>query len=108
MFDNKDQRKDWLELMEAMDTLPNPPACENFPDAYFPERAERNGDHYIRLAVDTCRRCPVVAQCAAYAIKWEAEGIWGATTANDRKRIRRARRLPDPVSEIEEIEIEAA
>lgn len=98
MFDNKDQKKDWLELMEAMDTLPNPPACSNFPDAYFPERAERGRDHYIDLAVNACRRCPVVAQCAAYGIKWEVEGIWGATTSYDRKKIRRARRLPDPIT----------
>lgn len=36
-----------------------------------------------------CRTCPVIAQCAQYAIERpELEGIWGGTTANDRRDIR--------------------
>ena len=41
----------------------------------------------------TCRLCPVIDQCAAYAIADPTlHGVWGATTAKDRNRIRREMR----------------
>lgn len=37
----------------------------------------------------TCARCPVTEVCRDYAIKVEAEGIWGGTTYAERRQMRR-------------------
>ena len=43
-------------------------------------------------ALSICATCPVRAQCLDYAIRnRETYGIWGGTTAEQRRRIRRER-----------------
>lgn len=35
-----------------------------------------------------CRRCPMTAACLARALELGADGVWGATTAAERRRMR--------------------
>jgi WhiB family redox-sensing transcriptional regulator len=61
------------------------------PDAWFPEK----GQHaQAKTAARICRACPVRAQCLDYALSgadtWGGitTGIWGATTPQERGRLR--------------------
>ena len=55
------------------------------PELFFPHPAE---DPSPALVV--CRRCPVQAECLAGALTaGEVEGIWGATTPDERQVMRR-------------------
>ncbi len=50
-------------------------------------------------ALELCHRCPVVAECLAYAMSMPATGdfgIWGGTTALQRVELRKARRQHQP------------
>ncbi|MFF7967064.1 WhiB family transcriptional regulator [Streptomyces sp. NPDC007903] len=50
------------------------------------------------LARAICRRCPVIIACRTWALDHgEDDGIWGATTAAQRRAIRRAMTEPIPV-----------
>lgn len=45
------------------------------------------------VAKQVCRTCPVMQQCAEYAIPRADEwGVWGGLTAKERRRIRTARK----------------
>ena len=81
VFDSKYQQTDWLELMKAIEEAPAAIECGSYPDLFF---AEGNSFLSIREAKKFCTACPVVMQCATYAIKWEEEGIWGGLTARER------------------------
>ena len=38
-----------------------------------------------------CRSCPVVEECLAYALETNQEaGVWGGTSEEERRRLRRA------------------
>ncbi|MET8585812.1 WhiB family transcriptional regulator [Streptomyces collinus] len=51
------------------------------------------------LARAVCRRCPVIIACRTWALDHgEDDGIWGATTAAQRRAIRRATMDPAPVA----------
>lgn len=57
------------------------------PEAFFPER----GGAWA-AAIRICQQCPVRAVCLQYALDHDERiGIWGATTANQRKAMRRER-----------------
>ena len=68
-------------------------ACKSVdPDLFFPE------DYDDRLAVlkakNICKSCPLNVECLVYAVKDSSlEGIWGATTPNERKNMRRRKRV---------------
>ncbi|WP_267885798.1 WhiB family transcriptional regulator, partial [Streptomyces sp. NRRL S-1896] len=50
------------------------------------------------MARAICRRCPVIIACRTWALDHgEDDGIWGATTAAQRRAIRRAMTEPIPV-----------
>jgi WhiB family transcriptional regulator, redox-sensing transcriptional regulator len=68
-------------------------ACRGAPtDLFFPEEPGE-----AEAAIQVCRRCPVRAECAAYALGIPGlEGIWGGLTEADRRRHRR--RSADPVT----------
>jgi len=75
------------ELYDAIDAAPVPVPCTNFPDAFFP----KNGAESFELqpmARKLCAGCPVLQQCASYAIRNERFGIWGGMTEGGRQRIR--------------------
>ena len=58
-----------------------------------PAREERE-----RAAKEICAACPVLALCAAHALKVrEPYGVWGGMSEDDREVIHRRRRLPTAV-----------
>ena len=64
--------------------------CAGHPDrrAWFPEEYRSAGP-----ARAVCRVCPVRSECLTYAITTgQDDGIWGGTTPQERRRLRRAAR----------------
>ena len=56
-------------------------------EIFFPANADEEAE-----ALSICATCPVRAQCLDYAIRnRETYGIWGGTTPEQRRRIRRER-----------------
>lgn len=64
-------------------------ACAGMdPAVFFPAR----GDHEaFSAAVRVCRRCPVRVQCLVENVG-ERDGVWGATSAKERREMRRGMR----------------
>ncbi|MFC8428281.1 WhiB family transcriptional regulator [Streptomyces sp. NPDC057253] len=59
------------------------------PELFFP-LAET--DRATARARAVCRRCPVLVDCRDWAVRHgEADGVWGDTTASQRRAIRGAR-----------------
>lgn len=44
----------------------------------------------MAIAKNLCRTCPIMYDCAQYAIHSDVEGIWGATNEKERKAIQQA------------------
>jgi WhiB family redox-sensing transcriptional regulator len=60
------------------------------PELFFP-LSELESDPQVARARAVCRRCRVLLACRAWALEQgEDAGIWGATTAAQRRAIRRA------------------
>jgi WhiB family redox-sensing transcriptional regulator len=76
------QRDDWATRA----------ACQTAdPDVFFPISATAAADPVIRAARAVCARCPVRGACAEFALEHrELQGIWGGTTEDERRRLRRA------------------
>lgn len=75
----------WMEDAACSDT--------NDPELFHPEddspRAPRAIRSSILRAKAMCSGCPVVNDCAAYALaRPELSGIWGGLTNNERRRLR--------------------
>lgn len=85
MFSNYEQERDWRKLDKTIQEAPATISCTNYPDAFFPDGG--NTDH-VRLAKKLCSSCPVIQECAIYAIKWELEGVWGGLSAKERAQMR--------------------
>ena len=64
-------------------------ACRGLdPDIFYPPT-----DDEADAAKTVCVKCPVREPCLEFALRTrEAEGIWGGTTARERRRILRQRR----------------
>lgn len=87
----KGHHQSWLALQEVIEEvgygqLP----CAQAPDLYHPNADEK---YFLNIATEACKKCPIIDPCAAYAIKYEKEGIWGGMTASARHKIRRASKL---------------
>ncbi|MFF6916518.1 WhiB family transcriptional regulator [Streptomyces sp. NPDC012466] len=62
------------------------------PELFFP-LVERETDAQVAQARAVCRRCRVLLACRSWAIEQgEDAGIWGATTARQRRAISRETR----------------
>ncbi|GGW55048.1 hypothetical protein GCM10010503_35050 [Streptomyces lucensis JCM 4490] len=60
-------------------------------DIFFPLSGFSTPGAEASPALAVCRRCPVILPCRTWAIDHgEDDGIWGATTAAQRRAIRRA------------------
>lgn len=58
-------------------------------DDFFPGKG-RDADKQTADAKSTCRSCPFVQDCLAYALaRPDLYGIWGATTHQERAALRR-------------------
>lgn len=72
-------------------------ACHGMdPEVFFPisEAHSQAEARWARdAAVRICQTCPVTDPCLNHALDWdEADGVWGATTPDDRKSLHRLRR----------------
>jgi WhiB family redox-sensing transcriptional regulator len=67
-------------------------ACRDAPtDLFFPAADDQGS---VARAREFCRGCPVREECLAYAIiNRQNEGIWGGLTPEERRRLRRTRRI---------------
>lgn len=55
------------------------------PDAHFPEMGGST-----KTAKAVCARCPVTAECLAYALEHnERFGVWGGVSERERRRMQR-------------------
>lgn len=57
------------------------------PEVFFPTN-EKNFEQ-VGQALVHCSGCPVLEQCREYALKYEDHGIWGGTTARQRRSLKR-------------------
>ena len=73
---------------EDIPTWRDDAACRGFDiSVFFPDEGDSKA---IAHAKEICRTCPVMDDCAAYAVEHnQTEGIWGATTRQERRRLRR-------------------
>lgn len=61
--------------------------CSNDPDSWHPESATLSSEN--RMAIKVCGDCMFKEPCLQYAIENDVSGIWGGTTYQERKRIRK-------------------
>jgi WhiB family transcriptional regulator, redox-sensing transcriptional regulator len=62
------------------------------PGLFFPAGESGPSLRQIERARTICRRCPVLATCLRYAMDTGQQGIWGATTDDERRAIRQTAR----------------
>ena len=90
------------DLLPVPDYHPSPPAPSGWteraacrgedPDLFYAPEGERGGNLALRelVAKRICATCPVVDECAGYALAVdERYGVWGGLTAAERQRRRR-------------------
>jgi WhiB family redox-sensing transcriptional regulator len=76
------------------------------PEVFFPENRQKNRaefDRRVAAAKRLCAACPVRWHCLDQAMTNFEDGIWGGTTAEERRLARRPaalRGLPAPVSTV--------
>jgi WhiB family redox-sensing transcriptional regulator len=64
-------------------------ACKDMPtDMFFPSGEEIAVK--TQRAIKVCNSCPIAVQCLTWAIANEDYGVWGGTTATERKELRRS------------------
>lgn len=85
MFNSKYHQSDAVELLNLIAEHTDTPPCSQWPDAFHPTHGESD---VIRSAKTLCGECPVIAECAAYGIKWENYGIYGGLTPHERALLR--------------------
>jgi len=68
----------------------NPINCDGIPvDAFFPEKNTEAAIPQTRLAKRVCDNCLAKEECLEYALSHSVMGIWGGTTENERRKLRR-------------------
>jgi WhiB family redox-sensing transcriptional regulator len=76
------ERQDWRDFAACRDTSP---------DLFFPVGTTGPALDQIDEAKTVCRQCPVQAACLEYAMVTNQDtGIWGGTSEEERKKLRRA------------------
>ena len=63
-------------------------ACRGELTAVFYLGEFENPEYMNRLRL-FCEKCPVLEECQAHAIRWEAFGFWGGQTESERQAHRR-------------------
>jgi WhiB family redox-sensing transcriptional regulator len=75
---------DWLDLARCRD---------QDPELFFPLGSTGPALEQIEAAKAVCRRCDVRATCLEWALETGQDcGVWGGTSEDERRAIRRARR----------------
>jgi len=79
--------EDLQALYKAQDAATEIVPCTNDPEVYFPTPGD--GNSLLAAARKGCASCPILNQCAEYALKHEPDhGIWGGLTVKERDQIR--------------------
>lgn len=75
------ESEDWVRYGE----------CRRYdPELFFPVSSVGPGGSDAELAKAICRSCPVRQECLTWALRaGEADGVWGGTTPEDRRYLRR-------------------
>lgn len=88
-------------MPEFMNGAEAPPCSETFPDAFFAEEIEDQNGRVIGSsytheyeAKTVCASCPLRIECLTFALGNNEPGIWGGTTENERKLMKRTKRAP--------------
>lgn len=74
------------------DTTGFEPCATTDPEIWFPERSNQ----YLKvmaIAKSLCHTCPIMYDCAQYAIHTDVEGVWGGTNEKERKAIQQANKI---------------
>lgn len=67
----------------------NRAACSGYPNSLFFPSTDATGSQ-VERAVAVCHVCPVTEECLEYAFETnQRAGIWGGTTEDERKSLRR-------------------
>lgn len=80
-------------LYQLLATLPGTdfgghPACaDEDPELFFPEPGQVA---QASVARSVCGGCPIRSACLSYALRHGVEGVWGGTTEEERRAMRRA------------------
>jgi WhiB family redox-sensing transcriptional regulator len=61
----------------------DPLCAETDPEAFFPEEGGSP-----EPARDICMSCDLRDPCLEWALTWDVDGVWGATTRHERRRIK--------------------
>jgi WhiB family redox-sensing transcriptional regulator len=76
------ERQDWRDFAACRDTSP---------DLFFPVGTTGPALDQIAEAKTVCHQCPVQTACLEYAMVTNQDtGIWGGTSEEERKKLRRA------------------
>jgi WhiB family redox-sensing transcriptional regulator len=62
------------------------------PELFFPVSEVGPGARQVAEARAVCAGCPVQVECLAFALERDLVGVWGATTEDERRLMRRADR----------------
>lgn len=68
----------------------NPSCAEVGVEFFYPEMSDEDRVHH-KKALNVCKGCPHLAECAEWGINNERFGTWGGMSASKRVAIRRAR-----------------
>lgn len=81
-------------VLDILDSMISPQwmseaECRNSnPDLFYPSATGRWSQRRIREALQVCRRCPVIADCLAWAFEMkDGHAILGGTTPDQRTRM---------------------
>jgi len=47
----------------------------------------------MAIAKSLCQTCPIMSECAQFAIQTDVEGVWGGTNEKERKAIQQANKI---------------
>lgn len=78
---------DLLRFMDRAEWMADSNCRGSDPNLFFPHPTEFD---VAAKAKAICRACDVQAECLAYALNNNEDGIWGGTSERERRRIRRA------------------
>jgi WhiB family transcriptional regulator, redox-sensing transcriptional regulator len=88
--------EDFMTMAEHQDWREQGACLSANPDLFFPISSRGASAGQIARAKGICAGCPVREPCLSFALSTQQQfGIWGGTTEDERKKMRRrARRQP--------------
>lgn len=63
------------------------PCRRGDPDRFWPTQVSHRSE--IQPVINECRACPVIDDCLEWALYHEPDGLWAATTPNERRAMRK-------------------